>query len=60
MATTCPKDRPLFRGAHKTGLPGFDPISGHVVGAVVKRRAAAAGLNAEHLSGHSIAAAAER
>jgi len=43
----------LFRAVHKTGLPGADPISGHVVGAVVKRRAAAAGLHAEHLSGHS-------
>jgi len=51
-----PKDRPLFRAVHKTGLPGADPISGHVVGAVVKRRAAAAGLNAEHLSGHSLRA----
>ena len=49
-----PKDRPLFRAVHKTGVPGFDSISGHVVGAVVKRRAAAAGLNAEHLSGHSL------
>ena len=49
-------DRPLFRSVHKTGLPGDGELSGHVVGAVVKRRAAAAGMNPKTLSGHSLRA----
>lgn len=49
-------DRPLFRPIHKTGLPGSGPLSGHVVGAVVKRRASAAGLNPARLSGHLLRA----
>jgi len=48
--------RPLFRTVHKTGVPGSDALSGHVVGAVVKRRAAAAGLNPARFSGHSLRA----
>ena len=49
-------DRPLFRPVHKTGLPGSGALSGHVVGAVVKRRAAAGGLNPTKFSGHSLRA----
>jgi integrase len=49
-------DRPLFRSVHKTGIPGSDALSGHAVGAVVKRRAAAAGLNPARFSGHSLRA----
>lgn len=51
-----PPDRPLFRAVHKNGIPGGSPLSGHVVGAVVKRRAVAAGLSAASLSGHSLRA----
>lgn len=48
-------DRPLFRPVHKSGLSGSGPLSGHVVGAVVKRRASAAGLNPARF-GHSLRA----
>jgi len=51
-----PGDRPLFRAVHKTGVPGWEALSGHVVGAVVKRRVAAAGLNPAGFSGHSLRA----
>lgn len=51
-----PADAAAFRPVHKTGLPGSGPVTGHAINLVVKKRAAAAGLDPTDFGGHSLRA----
>ena len=47
---------PLFRSINRHGQVGSSRLSGHAVAQIVKTHAAAAGLDADHYSGHSLRA----
>jgi integrase len=47
-------NRPLFRSISRHGHVGSKALSGAAVGEIVKRRAAATGLNPDLFSGHSL------
>ncbi|BDZ52554.1 hypothetical protein GCM10025867_47950 (plasmid) [Frondihabitans sucicola] len=53
---TPPRNEPLFRSMAKTGTIRSSAMSGSAIAAVVKERAAAAGLVSDFFSGHSLRA----